>query len=73
MSASGLRSPYAADMPMQPRPCAETSSPCEPSFIVRGRGGRTHAGSLAAAIILLLVCWIDYTLPRCLLPRLLVW
>ena len=28
-----LRRPVNADMPMQPRPCLETSSPCEPSFI----------------------------------------
>ena len=33
-------------MPMQPRPCAETSSPCEPSLM---RGTDTEAASMAGA------------------------
>ena len=34
MSCSGFGGPYKADMPMHPKPCADTSSPCEPSFIL---------------------------------------
>ena len=46
MSGSGLGGPYAKDMPMQPRPSAETSSPCDPSFM---RGTTTRDDTTAAA------------------------
>ncbi|PIN07684.1 hypothetical protein CDL12_19749 [Handroanthus impetiginosus] len=51
ISGSGLGGPYMADMPVQPSPCFETSSPCEPSLIL---------GTLAAIFASLVPIEIEF-------------